>query len=518
MTISRKISPYIIQGTTVPLRRADAKPTFVMMVDCSVAYHAQMRALMGPDVLIEMRWTEPNDYQPLDDPERRADEWWERRKGAILAIPAGDNTIFAGYNEIGTEQAAAFARFERRRMAHLHGANRRAAVGSWSVGRPDTDEWAIYAPLLASMHPGDVLDLHEYASDLADIDNRWHIGRFTIPAIAANLGDWPMVISEFGYDYTPDTGKGKPGWQLQPGANNETCLAMLRKGGAFYDTQPRVIGVAAYQMGSVDPKFAAFNMWGVWPSVVAEYGAPITPPVSTPVPPPSTTPTPSLSLVPPIDKANVVRISQPWNPPTHYGIDFSCVEGKPIYAPLAGYATKRDQPSGFGRYVRIETDRYVAFVCHLSLWTINDGPVVAGQEVGRSGNTGNSSGPHLHLEVRDKRGSPYLNGAVDPTLMILWPVFVPPVVVPPVVTPAALEAYIGTAMQEFVIPLNSAAALEKAGAVKGYLPASDEKRIVYEGVTYVCQVFRNSADRLVQHIARCVEGDWGNVVWFTRTN
>ena len=64
-----------------------------MLVDCSPEYYAQVRAMMGPDVLIEMRWTERDDYQPLDDPERRADEWWARRRRAIEAIPAGDYEI-----------------------------------------------------------------------------------------------------------------------------------------------------------------------------------------------------------------------------------------------------------------------------------------------------------------------------------------------------------------------------------------------------------------------------------------
>jgi hypothetical protein len=415
MTISRKCSPYIIGGTTAPLRRADAKPTFVMMVDCSVAYHAQIRALMGLDVLIEMRWTEPNDYQPLDNPEQRADEWWARRRGAILAIPVSDRTIIAGYNEIGTEQAAAFCRFEIRRLQHLHNAGYDAAVGSWGVGHPDSPEYAIYAPLFAAMRGGDVLDFHEYASDFADIDNRWHIGRFTIPAIAANLGDWPIVVSEYGYDYTPDTNAGQPGWQHTTDVNG--CLAMLRKGGQFYDAQPRVVGFAAFQMGSVDPKFYAFNMYGVWPQVVGEY-APAPPVeevlVSTP-----------LILLPPIATGH--RVSWPYGAPVHYGIDWSCVVGTPIYAAIDGTAFCETQYQngvmwGFGRYVRLEDGKgnYV-YTAHLSTFAVNHMAYVhAGDLIGYSGNTGTSTGPHLHFEVR--RGARVQAAAVDPTAMIAWPV------------------------------------------------------------------------------------------------
>ena len=429
MTISRKIGPYILSGTNVILRRSDATPTFVMLVDCSPEYYAQVRAMMGPDVLIEMRWTERDDYQPLDDPERRADEWWARRRRAIEAIPAGDYVVFAGYNEIGTDMAAEFARFEVRRLQHLHNAGRHAAVGSWGVGHPDLPEWIHYWQVRQAMRRGDVWDVHEYASDYADIDNRWHVGRFTIPAVAANLGDWPIVVSEYGYDIVE--GKGWPGWQLQPGANNETALAMLRKGGAFYDTQIRVLGVAAYQIGSIDPKFKPFNMYGVWPSVVSEYaaGGAVTPPIQ----PPVTTPPPSIRLSPPIAERDIVRnpdgslrITQRFNPPQHYGIDYSCVVGKPIRAAIDGTAHCETQTvngvmTGFGRYVRLEDGKgtYV-YTAHLSTFAIYDRTKVhAGDIIGYSGNTGNSTGPHLHFEVR--RGSRLQASAIDPEPLIVWP-------------------------------------------------------------------------------------------------
>ena len=510
MTISRKCGPYIIGGTNAPLTNGDRKPTFVMMTDCSPTYYAQVRAMMGPDCLIEMRWTEPNDYQPLDNPEQRADEWWARRKAAVLAIPVSDRAIIAGYNEIGTEQAAAFCRFEIRRLQHLHNAGYDAAVGSWGVGHPDSPEYAVYAPLIAQMRGNDTLDFHEYASDYVDLDNRWHVGRFTIPAHAANLGNWPIAISEYGYDYTPDTNKGWPGWQLQPGANNETALAMLRKGGAFYDTQPRVVGYAAYQMGSVDPKWRPFNMYGVWPSVVAEYpaGGAVTPPIQPPLPPEQ----PTTRLYMPIRDADIVRITQRFNPPTHYGIDYSCVVGTPIYAACDGVAYPGDQgANGFGRYVRIEDgDGLYVYTAHMSTFAVSDfDEVQAGDLIGLSGNTGNSTGPHLHFEVR--RGSRLQASAIDPEPYLVWPAT-------PVPEVPDVSEWIGAAMQEFIIPLNAQAALEKAGASKGYLPASDEQRLVKGGVTYIAQMFRSSTDLGKQHGAYCVEGDWWDIHWFERDN
>ena len=45
--------------------------------------------------------------------------------------------------------------------------------------------------------------------------------------------------------------------------------------------------------------------------------------------------------VPPIATRDIVRITQRWNPPEHYGTDYSCVVGTPILAAEAGVATNR---------------------------------------------------------------------------------------------------------------------------------------------------------------------------------
>jgi hypothetical protein len=122
----------------------------------------------------------------------------------------------------------------------------------------------------------------------------------------------------------------------------------------------------------------------------------------------------------PIDLASIVRVTQPWNPPAHYGIDYSCVVGTPIYAAADGVVHCGTDPAGFGTYVRIDTGTHLVYAAHLWTVAVREGQqVTAGQVIGTSGNTGNSTGPHLHFEVRDKSGSPWRYGAVDPGLWLM---------------------------------------------------------------------------------------------------
>jgi hypothetical protein len=81
--------------------------------------------------------------------------------------------------------------------------------------------------------------------------------------------------------------------------------------------------------------------------------------------------------------------------------------------------------------------------------------------------------------------------------------------------PVDIEQQIGEAMQAHIIPLNPNAALEKAGAALGLLPASSEVRDV---AGYVAQAFRSPGEREWQHIAYCIDGDWAKVTWFRREN
>ncbi|WP_338699655.1 peptidoglycan DD-metalloendopeptidase family protein [Streptomyces sp. Q6] len=93
----------------------------------------------------------------------------------------------------------------------------------------------------------------------------------------------------------------------------------------------------------------------------------------------------------------------------HSGIDFPVSYGTPVMAATDG--TVRTQwNSAYGNMAIVTAkDGTETWYCHLSAHTVMSGPVKAGDVIARSGNSGNSTGPHLHFEVRPGGGS-----AIDP--------------------------------------------------------------------------------------------------------
>jgi len=91
----------------------------------------------------------------------------------------------------------------------------------------------------------------------------------------------------------------------------------------------------------------------------------------------------------------------------HQGIDIAVPEGTPVVATHDGmvrFAGWNDQ--GYGNLVVVEDGDYTYYYGHLSEFNVESGgQVVRGQQLGKAGSTGNSTGPHVHYEVR-YRGDP----------------------------------------------------------------------------------------------------------------
>jgi murein DD-endopeptidase MepM/ murein hydrolase activator NlpD len=95
----------------------------------------------------------------------------------------------------------------------------------------------------------------------------------------------------------------------------------------------------------------------------------------------------------------------------HTGLDFAAPSGTPILAIANGVITETAYAGAYGnRTIMTLEDGTELWYCHQTSFVAGPGEaVVAGQTIGYVGSTGNSTGPHLHLEVRPGGGDP-----VDP--------------------------------------------------------------------------------------------------------
>lgn len=107
-----------------------------------------------------------------------------------------------------------------------------------------------------------------------------------------------------------------------------------------------------------------------------------------------------------------------WSSGFHTGLDFAAPTGTAIRAPVAGTVLFGSNvwSGSYGNLTKLQVDgdaSTILYFAHQSAVTVLPGQKVeVGEEIGAVGNTGNSSGPHLHFEIR-------VNGtAVDPEVWL----------------------------------------------------------------------------------------------------
>jgi len=97
----------------------------------------------------------------------------------------------------------------------------------------------------------------------------------------------------------------------------------------------------------------------------------------------------------------------------HAGIDIAVDVDKDVLAWWDGVVDEAGPAGGCGNVVGVTSGRWAYRYCHLNTVNVKVGDKVkAGDVVGLSGNTGNSTGPHLHWEVYFK------DNLVDPARVI----------------------------------------------------------------------------------------------------
>ncbi len=283
----------------------------------------------------------------------------------------------------------------------------------------------------AAVQTGHYLGRHCYwRPEVEGPTGRWHaLGRLEsdidmLRNLGVDVDHLKVLVNEWGIDGGIAGHPPVQGWKVL--TDPDTYRAQIVEGEAHARHIPQVQALMLFTSG-YEGQWATYDhdapfCGSLIQPLRALDSAPVTPPESA---------SPRLHL--PIKRADIarnadgsLRITQRFNPPAHYGIDYSCVVGKPVYAAIDGTAhcetqTKNGVMTGFGRYVRLEDGKgtYV-YTAHLDAFAIYDRTQVhAGDLIGYSGNTGNSTGPHLHFEVR--RGSRLQASAIDPEPLIVWP-------------------------------------------------------------------------------------------------
>ncbi len=85
----------------------------------------------------------------------------------------------------------------------------------------------------------------------------------------------------------------------------------------------------------------------------------------------------------------------------HSGIDIGADQGTPIYAAIDGTVTVASSEGEYGKHIDIENNDVLTRYAHCSKLLVKKGQKVKkGDKIALVGSTGNSTGPHLHFEIR----------------------------------------------------------------------------------------------------------------------
>ena len=101
----------------------------------------------------------------------------------------------------------------------------------------------------------------------------------------------------------------------------------------------------------------------------------------------------------------------------HTGVDFATAIGTPVYATADGVVNAASfSTGGYGYLVKIDHSLgFMTYYAHLNKIVVQKGIFVKrGQLIAYSGNTGQSTGPHLHYEIR------FLGNVIDPKNFMEW--------------------------------------------------------------------------------------------------
>ncbi len=214
--------------------------------------------------------------------------------------------------------------------------------------------------------------------------------RFATPNTTASDVSWFRVAVPSAGSYTVEVW-----YPADAGYNDSTPFVVAASGGnQTIRVNQRVNGGQWVGLGSFSLAAGDYNVVGVsrWTSgtgyVIADAVR-------------ITTAAPPAAVALPLPRGALPRTE--YDDPHHdyAAIDLPVPTGTAAYAARAGTVVRIDDSlCGIGINLT-GTDGAVYTYCHFSAWSVADGATVtAGQRIGSTGNTGNSTGPHLHFGIR----------------------------------------------------------------------------------------------------------------------
>ena len=100
-------------------------------------------------------------------------------------------------------------------------------------------------------------------------------------------------------------------------------------------------------------------------------------------------------------------------PKNHTGTDIAAVTGTKIVSATDGTVIFSASKGDFGKHIKIQINDVIVVYAHCNKLYVKEGDTIKqGQEIAEVGSTGNTTGPHLHFEVR------YQDRYVDPQLIL----------------------------------------------------------------------------------------------------
>lgn len=396
------------------------RPAAVKIVDPDPAVVRRVLAALDPNGVCVLR-DHPLSEQKADmarDPVgtglRHALDWREKlTTGRFAEFGKDRRIVVCGINEPNVHNQAeeqTVYQYTKIFLQTLSANNIRALALNLSVGWPrnsgaDTPPiWDTFMPLESLiLQGGHFLCVHEYWYPDVKVGWGWYGNRISHCPMSV-----PIIIGECGY--TRQLANLPQPWGWRGNVNPATYAEQLW----YYHDQvdknvfaimPFTTGYASADWESKDTQPAHADILGrvrayAWP---AQWPVKKEPPVEPP------TETEPMLIVYPKFTDHItgwygsLYTNSAGAKYAHEGLDISMPVGTPIYAPYDGIVAWSDTDPAYGEYVR--TYHPVLGVCfffaHLSEHRVQTGnSIKQGQLLGLSGNTGNSTGPHLHFECR----------------------------------------------------------------------------------------------------------------------